>query len=78
LDDWDDWMIPPPPEGVVATKAVIYHCISRVVDRRFAFGQMQSSMEFGIYKKTCLTRFPDWVRTRRPTLISLPMKAPKR
>jgi hypothetical protein len=32
-------MIPPPPEGVVATKAVIYHCISRVVDRRFAFGQ---------------------------------------
>jgi REP element-mobilizing transposase RayT len=33
------WTIPPPPEGVVATKAVIYHCISRVVDRRFAFGQ---------------------------------------
>jgi REP element-mobilizing transposase RayT len=32
-------MIPPPPEGVVATKPVIYHCISRVVDRRFAFGQ---------------------------------------
>jgi putative transposase len=33
------WTISPPPEGVVATKAVIYHCISRVVDRRFAFGQ---------------------------------------
>jgi REP element-mobilizing transposase RayT len=33
------WTIAPPPEGVVATKPVIYHCISRVVDRRFAFGQ---------------------------------------
>ena len=33
------WTIPPPPEGVVATKPVIYHCVSRVVDRRFAFGQ---------------------------------------
>jgi REP element-mobilizing transposase RayT len=33
------WTISPPPEGVVATKPVIYHCVSRVVDRRFAFGQ---------------------------------------
>ncbi len=33
------WTIFPPPEGVVATKPVIYHCVSRVVDRRFAFGQ---------------------------------------
>jgi len=33
------WIIPPPPEGVVATKPVIFHCVSRVVDRRFAFGQ---------------------------------------
>ncbi len=33
------WTITQPPEGVVATKPVIYHCVSRVVDRRFAFGQ---------------------------------------
>ena len=32
------WTIAPPPEGVDA-RPVIYHCISRVVDRRFAFGQ---------------------------------------
>jgi len=33
------WIIPPPPVGVAATKPVIFHCVSRVVDRRFAFGQ---------------------------------------
>jgi REP element-mobilizing transposase RayT len=33
------WTISPPPEGVVASRPVIYHCVSRVVDRRFAFGQ---------------------------------------
>jgi REP element-mobilizing transposase RayT len=36
------WTISPAPEGVGAAaraRPVIYHCISRVVDRRFAFGQ---------------------------------------
>jgi REP element-mobilizing transposase RayT len=33
------WTISPPPEGGVAGRPVIYHCISRVVDRRFVFGQ---------------------------------------
>jgi putative transposase len=33
------WTISPPPEGVVGASPVIYHCISRVVDRRFVFGQ---------------------------------------
>jgi len=33
------WIVQPAPEGVETTKPVIYHCISRVVDRRFAFGQ---------------------------------------
>jgi putative transposase len=32
------WTISPPPEGGVASRPVIYHCISRVVERRFAFG----------------------------------------
>ena len=33
------WTISPPPEGGVESRPVIYHCISRVVDRRFVFGQ---------------------------------------
>jgi putative transposase len=36
------WTISPAPEGMEAAagaRPVIYHCVSRVVDRRFAFGQ---------------------------------------
>jgi REP element-mobilizing transposase RayT len=33
------WTISPAPEGAAGARPVIYHCISRVVDRRFAFGQ---------------------------------------
>jgi len=33
------WTIDPVPEGGVVARPVIYHCVSRVVDRRFAFGQ---------------------------------------
>jgi REP element-mobilizing transposase RayT len=29
----------PQPEGTAGARPVIYHCVSRVVDRRFAFGQ---------------------------------------
>ena len=32
------WIVEPAPEGNQAAKPVIYHCISRVVDRRFVFG----------------------------------------
>ncbi|MCU0752391.1 MAG: hypothetical protein MUC40_05090, partial [Akkermansiaceae bacterium] len=33
------WTISPAPEGAAGARPVIYHCVSRVVDRRFAFGQ---------------------------------------